>query len=70
MIEKRIPPLYDQRDTRSTPCAMRLYEGDQSDLKEVILSAMVDHRDRLLSAERIIIVGCGTSWHAGLIGKQ
>lgn len=31
---------------------------------------MVDHRDRLLSAERIIIVGCGTSWHAGLIGKQ
>ena len=40
------------------------------DLKEVILSAMVDHRDRLLSAERIIIVGCGTSWHAGLIGKQ
>ena len=40
------------------------------DLKEVILSAMVDHRDRLLSAERVIIVGCGTSWHAGLIGKQ
>ena len=41
-----------------------------ADLKEVILSAMVDHRDRLLSAERIIIVGCGTSWHAALIGKQ
>ena len=40
------------------------------DLKDVILSAMVDHRDRLLSAERIIIVGCGTSWHAALIGKQ
>ena len=41
-----------------------------TELKEVILSAMVDHRERLLSAERIIIVGCGTSWHAALIGKQ
>ena len=36
----------------------------------VTLSAVIDYKDRLLSAKRIIIVGCGTSWHAGLIGKQ
>ena len=31
---------------------------------------MIDYKKQLLSAKRIIIVGCGTSWHAGLIGKQ
>lgn len=37
---------------------------------QVILSAVNDHRERLLHAQRFIIVACGTSWHAGLIGKQ
>ncbi|MCR5851508.1 MAG: glutamine--fructose-6-phosphate transaminase (isomerizing) [Bacteroidaceae bacterium] len=36
----------------------------------VTLSAMIDYRKQLLSAKRIVIVACGTSWHAGLIGKQ
>lgn len=36
----------------------------------VTLSAVIDYKKQLLSAKRIIIVGCGTSWHAGLIGKQ
>ena len=36
----------------------------------VTLSAMIDYRQQLLDAKRIVIVACGTSWHAGLIGKQ
>lgn len=36
----------------------------------VTLSAVIDHKRQLLSARRILIVACGTSWHAGLIGKQ
>lgn len=36
----------------------------------VVLSAVTDHRRELLRARRIVIVSCGTSWHAGLIGKQ
>ncbi len=36
----------------------------------VVLSAVTQHRRELLRARRIIIVSCGTSWHAGLIGKQ
>ena len=36
----------------------------------VTLSALIDYRQQLLSARRIVIVACGTSWHAGLIGKQ
>jgi glucosamine--fructose-6-phosphate aminotransferase (isomerizing) len=36
----------------------------------VTLSAVIDYKKQLLSANRVIIVACGTSWHAGLIGKQ
>ena len=36
----------------------------------VALSAVIDHKKELLNARRFIIVACGTSWHAGLIGKQ
>ena len=40
------------------------------DADNVTLSAVIDHKDKLLSASRFIIVACGTSWHAGLIGQQ
>ena len=40
------------------------------DADHVTLSAVIDYRRQLLSAKRIIIVAGGTSWHAGLIGKQ
>ena len=40
-------------------------EGDH-----VTLSALIDYRRQLMQAKRIVIVACGTSWHAGLIGKQ
>ena len=36
----------------------------------VTLSALIDYRYQLLGAKRVVIVACGTSWHAGLIGKQ
>lgn len=36
----------------------------------VTLSAIIDNRKHLINPRRIIIVACGTSWHAGLIGKQ
>lgn len=37
---------------------------------DVILSGVRDHQDKFLKAGRIIIVACGTSWHAGLIGEH
>ncbi|MDD4141920.1 MAG: isomerizing glutamine--fructose-6-phosphate transaminase, partial [Bacteroidales bacterium] len=39
------------------------------DNNSVALSAVIDYRDQLLNAGRFIILACGTSWHAGLIGK-
>lgn len=38
--------------------------------KEIVLSAMRDYGDCLVKASHITIVACGTSWHAGLIGRQ
>lgn len=38
--------------------------------KRIVLSTINLHRNELINANRFIIVACGTSWHAGLIGKQ
>ncbi|MDR2083954.1 MAG: glutamine--fructose-6-phosphate transaminase (isomerizing) [Bacteroidales bacterium] len=39
------------------------------DTKEVKLSGIIDNIEKFRNARRIIICACGTSWHAGLIGK-
>jgi glucosamine--fructose-6-phosphate aminotransferase (isomerizing) len=36
---------------------------------DIILGGIIDHESRILSADRIIIIACGTSWHSGLIGE-
>lgn len=41
-----------------------------SDPDNVYLRAVQDYSNRIKEAQRFIIVACGTSWHAGLIGKQ
>ncbi|MBO5444348.1 MAG: glutamine--fructose-6-phosphate transaminase (isomerizing) [Muribaculaceae bacterium] len=35
----------------------------------IIISGVQDSKEKFLNAKRIIIVACGTSWHASLIGK-
>ncbi len=35
----------------------------------ISIAGIIDHKDKFLNAKRIIISACGTSWHAGLIGK-
>ncbi len=40
------------------------------DCRRVVLSGVVENRERFVGARRIVIVACGTSWHAGLIGKR
>ena len=40
------------------------------EMDNVVLSSVIDYKQQLLQAKRFIIVACGTSWHAGLIGKQ
>ena len=35
----------------------------------ISLGGIVDYEQKLLNAKRIIIIACGTSWHAGLVGE-
>jgi len=35
----------------------------------ISLGGIVDYEQKLLHAKRIIIIACGTSWHAGLVGE-
>ncbi len=35
----------------------------------VSLGGIIDYEQKLLHAKRIIIIACGTSWHAGLVGE-
>jgi glucosamine--fructose-6-phosphate aminotransferase (isomerizing) len=36
---------------------------------EVVMGGIKDYEQRFVNAKRIIIIGCGTSWHAGLVGE-
>ena len=36
---------------------------------EIKLGGLHDYEQKIINADRIIIVACGTSWHAGLIGE-
>lgn len=38
--------------------------------EQVMLSGVFAHKDKFLNARRIVIVACGTSWHASLLGKR
>ena len=40
-----------------------------ADKKMIKMSSIQDNLDTFLNANRIIIVACGTSWHAGLVGE-
>jgi len=35
----------------------------------VSLGGIVDYEQKILAANRIVIIACGTSWHAGLVGE-
>jgi glucosamine--fructose-6-phosphate aminotransferase (isomerizing) len=41
----------------------------KADALVVALGGMSEYEDKLLSADRFVIVACGTSWHAGLVGE-
>ena len=58
--------IYDQPKCIADCMRGRLLLGE----RRIMLSTIELHRDRLVGAERFIIVACGTSWHAALIGKQ
>jgi len=39
------------------------------DSSEIRLGGLLDVKDRLVHAKRMVVIACGTSWHAGLVGE-
>ena len=62
--------IFEQPDCLRDCMRGRVILGDKEEDNRIVLSALNQCHDRLVNAKNIIIVACGTSWHAGLIGKQ
>ena len=63
--------IYDQPNCLRDCMSGRLFaDKEHPENNHIVLSALRVYRERLVNAKHIIIVACGTSWHAGLIGKQ
>ena len=41
----------------------------KTDTNEIRLGGLHEVKDQLVNAKRIVIIACGTSWHAGLVGE-
>ena len=57
--------IYEQPNAIIDTFRGRLHRDEQ----QIILSGLEDHKEVFQKAKRIIIVACGTSWHAGLVGE-
>ena len=57
--------IFEQPDTLRDCIRGRIVdEGSR-----INISGINDHKEKFLNAKRIVIVACGTSWHAALLGK-
>ena len=57
--------IYEQPNAIIDTFRGRLHTDEQ----QILLSGLEEHKEVFEKANRIIIVACGTSWHAGLVGE-
>ncbi|MCM1369649.1 MAG: glutamine--fructose-6-phosphate transaminase (isomerizing) [Candidatus Amulumruptor caecigallinarius] len=57
--------IFEQPNTLRDCIRGRVVNGGNT----ININGVNDNKDVFLNAKRIVIVACGTSWHAGLIGK-
>lgn len=70
MLSKGGFPHFMLKEIFDQPAVLRDCMRGRLLTDRIKLSAVESHKERLLNARRFIIISCGTSWHAGLIGKQ
>ena len=58
--------IFEQPDTLRDCLRGRIVDSGS----RVVLSGVIENEEKFLNARRIVIVACGTSWHAALIGKR
>lgn len=57
--------IFEQPVTLRDCIRGRVVEGG----RRININGVMDNKDKFLNCKRIVIVACGTSWHAGLLGK-
>ncbi len=57
--------IFEQPHTLRECIRGRVIDGGN----RILINGIREHKERFMNAKRIIIVACGTSWHAGLEGK-
>lgn len=63
--------IYDQPECiRNCIRGRLIVDKEHPENNKIKLSALNNFKSQLIRARHVIIVACGTSWHAGLIGKQ
>ncbi len=72
LLEKGDYPHYMLKEIFEQPRTLRDCMSGRLNVEatNVALSGILDHKEKFLNARRIIILACGTSWHAGLIGEH
>ena len=70
-LEKGGYPHFMLKEIWEQPAALRtcIRGRLQPKTHDVLLSGIIDHKEKFVNARRIIICACGTSWHSALIGK-
>lgn len=69
-LEKGGYPHFMLKEIMEQPTTLRdCMRGRIISDSEVMLNGVDSFKDKFLNAKRIILVACGTSWHASLIGK-
>ncbi len=58
--------IFEQPETLRDCLRGRIVDNGE----RVVLSGVVENKEKFLNANRVVIVACGTSWHAALIGKR
>jgi glucosamine--fructose-6-phosphate aminotransferase (isomerizing) len=71
-VDKGPYPHYMLKEIHEQPCTVReTYRGRvAADASGILLGGILDVMPRLIAARRAIIVACGTSWHAALVGEH
>ncbi|HHT9128903.1 MAG TPA: glutamine--fructose-6-phosphate transaminase (isomerizing) [Candidatus Wujingus californicus] len=71
MIEKGGYPHFMLKEIHEQPQALRNAMRGRVDScsYSIRLGGLISHEKVLREAKRIVIVACGTSWHAGLVGE-
>lgn len=57
--------IFEQPDTLRDCIRGRVIDGG----KQIRINGVCDNAEKFINAKRIVIVACGTSWHAALLGK-